>query len=71
MTLPAPWCRAMRAAMSPIGPQPQDRDGPALRDADVSDGLPRGRENVGEVDVALVRRAVGHFDRESVAEGDA
>jgi hypothetical protein len=37
----------------------------------VLDALPGRRQDVGEVDEALVRRAVGHLDRQRVAERDA
>ena len=40
----------------------EHRDAPAVRDAGVLDGLPAGRQDVGEVDVALVGPVLGHLD---------
>ena len=62
MTWPAPWCWAIRAAMSPIGPSPSTTTLPPLRHVGVDDRLPRRRQHVGEVDEPLVRRTVGHLD---------
>ena len=41
----------------------EDRDRAAVGDVRVLDRLPRGGQDVGEVDEAVVRRALGHLDR--------
>ena len=48
--------------------QAEDEHAAALRDAGVLHRLPRGGQDVGEVDEAVVRRALGHLDRQGVAE---
>ena len=49
----------------------EHRDRPALRDVRVLDRLPGGGEDVGEVDEAVVRRALGHLDRPVLRLRDA
>ena len=46
----------------------EDEHAAVLRDAGVLHRLPGGRQDVGEVDEAVVGRAVGHLDRQGVAE---
>ncbi len=51
-------------------PEPVDGDAAALRDRRVLDRLPGGRQDVGEEQVALVRRPVlWHLDRPEVGLG--
>ena len=48
--------------------QAEDEHAAVLRDAGVLHRLPGRRQDVGEVDEAVVGRAVGHLDRQGVAE---
>ena len=59
----APLWRAIRADICPIGPRPKIGHRPALGNIGVLDRLPRGRQDVGEVEEAFVGRALGHLDR--------
>ena len=63
MTRPAPRCSAIRAAHLPDRAEPEDGQRAALGHVRVLDRLPRRREDVGEVDEAVVGRALGHLDR--------
>ena len=49
--------------MSPIGPSPSTATRAAVGHVGVLDRLPGGRQHVGEVDEAVVGRALGHLDR--------
>ena len=64
-------CWAMRAAISPIGPRPSTTTLPPSRDVGVLDRLPGGRQDVGEEQEAVVRRALGHLDRAVLRLRDA
>jgi hypothetical protein len=66
----APMVRDPRAHVADRAETEHD-DGAAVRDARVLDRLPAGRQHVGEVDEAVVRRAFRHPDRAVVREGDA
>ena len=59
----APRCWAIRVAISPIGPRPITATLPPCGSLRVLDRLPRGRQDVGEEQEAVVGRAVGHLDR--------
>ena len=51
--------------------EPEHEQGPPVRHAGVLHRLPRGRQHVGEEQVAVVRRPLGDLDRQEVAERDA
>ena len=59
----SPRWRAIRQAMSPIGPRPSTTRLPPGRTSAYSHRLPRRRQHVGEVHEAVVGRALGHLDR--------
>ena len=63
ITRPAPRCCAIRQHIWPIGPRPSTTTRAAVGDRRVLDRLPGGRQHVGEVEEALVGRALGHLDR--------
>ena len=45
----------------------EHREAAAVGDVRIGDGLPGGRQNIGEVDEAIVRRSVGNLDRAEVS----
>ena len=71
ITSSAPRCLAIRADIWPIGPRPNTATLPPSGIAGVLDRLPCGRQHVGEVDEALVGRALGDLDRAELRLRDA
>ena len=63
ITRPAPSCLAIRVANWPTGPRPRTATVPPARDLGELHALPRGRQDVGQVEEPLVRVLVGHLDR--------
>ena len=62
ITWSAPRCCAIRVAMSRSA-RGRARERSAVRDRRVLDGLPRGRQHVGEEEEAVVGRPLRHLDR--------
>ena len=52
-------------------PEPEHEEGPLGLRVGVGDGLPRGRQHVGEEQEAVVGRSLGHLDRPVVGLRDA
>ena len=72
ITRPAPRCSAIRAAICPIGPSPKTATRAARPGSSAySTRLPGRGQHVGEVEEALVRRALGHLDRPELGLRDA
>src|SRR5688500_162492 len=58
MTLAAPWCLAIRAHICPTGPRPPYADGRGGLHVGVLHRLPGRRQDVGQVEEAVIGRAL-------------
>ncbi len=65
-----PRCRAMRAAMSPIGPAPITSSVPSAGQSAYSTPCQAVGQHVGEEDEPVVGGALGHLHRQEVGERD-